>query len=65
MLRDKKILMKNLLVRLIMFITSLTYQNNAESIQEMLEAVFNAQISNQYNKSKKLLDLEIFKIRTL
>ncbi len=65
MLRDKKILIKNLLAKLVISTASLLYQNNAESVREMLETIFNTQISNQYNKSEKLLNLNAFKIRTL
>jgi len=46
MLKDKKILIKNLLARSIVFIASLSHQNNIKSVRETLEAIFNAQISN-------------------
>ncbi len=41
MLKDKKILIKNLLARSIISTASLLYQNSAESVQEILKAVFN------------------------
>jgi len=46
MLRDKKMLIKNLLARSVISAASLLYQNNIKSVQEILKAVFNAQISS-------------------